>query len=163
MENPAMRFHATSERAARAVYGTIVALAVLIGFEETKADAGEIVAAMAGAVIAAQLAELYAQYIADVIRHERMPAPGELRARLGASAAGTIGALVPAIPFVLADTGAISLGRAFDIAPWLGLGTLAGYTLLANRLAGVRGSRNLITLASVLAIGVLLVALKAIA
>ena len=157
-----MRPHATAERAARAVYGTIIALAVLVSFEEAESDPGEIVAAMTGAVIAAQLAELYAQYIADVIRHGRGLERAQLRFRLEASAFGTLAALVPAIPLVLADAGAIELGTAFEIAPWLGLGVLGAYTLLANRLAGLSGARNLATCAAVLAIGLALIALKAI-
>jgi hypothetical protein len=156
-----MHFHPTAERAARAVYGTIIALAVLVAFDGAEADAGEIVAAMAGAVIAAQLAEMYAEYIADVIRAERGLERHEMRRRLDAVAAGTVVALIPAIPFVLADAGAISLDTAYDTAPWLGLATVAAFTLLANRLAGLSGLRNAATLAAVLAIGGGLIALKA--
>jgi hypothetical protein len=160
-----MFFHPTAERAARAVYGTIIALAVLVAYggEDLDADPGEIAAAIAGAVVAAQLAELYAGYIGDVIRHERGLGWSEMRHRLEATVAGTLAALVPAVPFVLADAGAISLDTAIEVAPWLGLGTLLGFTLLANRLAGLRGVRSLMVCAGVLAIGLLLILLKAVA
>ena len=153
--------HRTAERAARAVYGTIIALAIIATLEGGSAGAGEIIAAVVGGVIAAQLAELYAGYLADVIREQRHPTRAELRAAATDSAAGTVAACVTAVPFVLAAAGAIELETAFDIAFWAGLGVLVGYTLLANRLAGLRGLQSAIAAAVVLVIGLALVALKA--
>lgn len=158
-----MHSERTAERAARAVYGTIIAMAVLAAFTVEVVGPGTIVAAMVGGVVAAQLAELYAQYLGDVIRRHRVPSLHELRTRAEDSAAGTIAALVPAAPFALAAAGAIDTETAFDIAPWLGLGVLAAYALLANYLAGLSGIRSVVTCASVVAIGLALIALKALA
>jgi hypothetical protein len=157
-----MHFHRTAERAARAVYGTIIALAVIATLDGGGAAAGEVIAAVVGGVIAAQLAELYASYLADVIRRHRYPGPARVRDSTVDTAAGTVAALVPMVPFVLAELGAIDLDTAFEIAFWAGLGVLGAYTLLANRLAGLSGVRNLIACAVVLAIGLALIALKAI-
>ena len=65
--------HRTAERAARAVYGTIIALADDRDAQGGSAGAGEIIVAVVGGVVAAQLAELYAGYLADVIREQRHP------------------------------------------------------------------------------------------
>jgi hypothetical protein len=156
-----MRFHRTPERAARAVYGTIIALAVIATLEGGATPAGEIVIAVVGGVIAAQLAELYAAYLADTIRERRHPPMGRFRAAAVDSSAGTVAALLTVIPFVLAAAGAMKRETAFDVAFWAGLGVLGGYTLLANRLAGLSGLPNLIAGAVVLAIGLALIALKA--
>lgn len=157
-----MLLHRTAERAARAVYGTIIALAVIATLSDGSAAAGEVLVAVIGGVVAAQLAELYASYLADVIREQRYPGRARMRAALGDSAAGSVAAVLPAVPFVVAAIGAIELDTAFDIAFWAGLGVLAGYTLLANRLAGLSGLRNLIACSVVLAVGLALIALKAI-
>jgi hypothetical protein len=156
-----VHLHRIAERAARAVYGTIIALAVIATLEGGGAAAGEVVAAVIGGVVAAQLAELYAQYLAGVIRERRHPPASEMRRAAGDSAAGTLGALVTVVPFVLSAAGVIELETAFDIAFWAGLGVLGAYTLLANRLAGLSGMRNAIACAAVLAIGLALIALKA--
>jgi hypothetical protein len=157
-----MLLHRTAERAARAVYGTIIALAVIATLSDGSAAAGEVLVAVIGGVLAAQLAELYASYLADVIREQRHPDRARMRAALGDSAAGSVAAMLPAVPFVVAAIGAIELDTAFDIAFWAGLGVLAGYTFLANRLAGLSGLRNLIAGSVVLAVGLALIALKAI-
>ena len=116
---------------------------------------------MVGAVIAAQLAELYAQYLASVIRERSHARTGELRRAAVDSALGTLAAFVTVVPFVLAAAGAIDLDTAFNVAFWAGLGLLGAYTLLANRLAGLSGLRNAVACAAVLAIGLALIALKA--
>jgi hypothetical protein len=156
-----MLFHRHAERAARAVYGTIIALAVIATLEGGSTPAEEIIAAVIGGVVAAQLAELYAGYLADVIRLQRHPERGRVRAAAFDSFAGTLAALLPVIPFVLAAAGAMERQTAFDIAFWAGLGVLAAYALLANHLAGLRGTQNLLACLAVLGIGLALIALKA--
>ena len=46
-----MHFHRTAERAARAVYGTIIALAVIAALEGGPAGAVEVLAAVIGGVM----------------------------------------------------------------------------------------------------------------
>lgn len=156
-----MHPHRTAERAARAVYGTIIALAIIATLEGGSSSADEVVAAVIGGVVAAQLAELYAGYLADVIRERRHPAGRRLRVAATDSVAGSVAALLTIVPFVLAAAGAIELDTAFDVAFWAGLGVLAAYTLLANRLAGLRGLQNAVACGVVVVIGLALVALKA--
>lgn len=157
-----MQRHRVAERASRAVYLTIVALAIIVALEEGGGDVSpaEVVASTVAATIITALADLYARYIADVIRHEALIG-AELRAAALDTAAGALAALVPVTPFVLAAAGAISETTAYDVATWAGLGVLAGYTLFANRAAGIGGLRGLAMAGCVVLLGLGLIALKA--
>jgi hypothetical protein len=154
--------HRTAERASRAVYFTIVALAIIVALEEAGEDvsATEVVASTVGATIITALADLYARYIAEAIRQEGFSSEG-FRAAAIDTAAGLLAAIVPVVPFVVAAAGAISEQSAYDVAAWLGLGVLAAYTLFANRAAGLRGLRGLIAASAVVLLGFVLIALKA--
>ena len=155
--------HRVAERASRAVYLTIVALAIIVALEEagTNVPAGEVVASTVGATIITALADLYARYIAAAIRSRQQVSARELRDAAVDTAAGALAALVPVVPFVFAAAGAIEDDAAYDIAAWLGLGVLAGYTLFANRAAGVTGLRGLLTAGGIVLLGLALIALKA--
>jgi len=157
-----MTRHRAAERASRAVYFTIVALAIIIALEEAGNDvpATEVVLSTVGATVITALADLYAQYIAEVIRSQGFSAT-EFRAAAVDTAAGVPAALVPVVPFVFAAAGTISEATAYDIASWLGLGVLAGYTLFANRAAGIGGPRGIAIACLVALLGVALIALKA--
>ncbi len=157
-----MSRHRVAERASRAVYFTIVALAIIVALEEAGDDvsATEVVASTVGATIITALADLYARYIAEAIRQEGFSSK-EFRAAAIDTAAGLLAAIVPVVPFVVAAAGAISEQSAYDVAAWLGLGVLAAYTLFANRAAGLTGLRGLVTAAAVLLLGFALIALKA--
>jgi hypothetical protein len=155
--------HRVAERASRAVYFTIVALAIIVALEEAGDDvgAGQVAASTVAATVITAIAELYSRYIAEAIRTQRPPTRAELVISATDSAAGLVAAMVPVVPFVLAVAGAISEQTAYDIASWLGLGVLGAYTLFANRAAGLTGVRGLLVAAGVVALGLTLVALKA--
>jgi hypothetical protein len=157
---PHVHVERTAQRAARAVYGSIIALAVIVVLEQADAAASEVLAAVAGSVIAAMLAEGYAEYIAAVIRERRHPSRGEFRDTAADVVAGTLAAFVVLIPFILATLGAIELETAYDIAPWLGLGVIGGYALLANRIAGLSRTHSAIVTTAAIGIGLALIAIK---
>ncbi len=157
-----MRNERIAQRAARAVYGSIVALAVILVLDEANAEADEVIAAVIGSVIAATLAEQYAEYIAHVIRERRHLSRTEVGQQARDAAFGSLAAMVTLIPFGLVEVDAIELPTAYDIASWLGLGVIAGYSLLANREAGLSTGRNMIVTAVALAIGGSLILIKAI-
>jgi hypothetical protein len=159
---PDVRLQRTAQRAARAVYGSIIALAVIVVLDETDAEADAVLAAAVGSVIAAMLAEGYAEYIAGVIRERRHPSRTETRQMAADIAAGTLAALVSLIPFVLVELGAIELPTAYDIAPWLGVGVIGGYALFANRIAGLSHRYNALVTVAALVIGLALILIKAI-
>ncbi len=156
-----MHLERVAQRAARAVYGSIIALAVILVLEDGGAEADEVIVAAAGSVIAAMLAEGYAEYIAAVIRQRRHPNRTEVVEQTSDIAAGTLAALVPLIPFVAVELGVIELGSAYDIGPWLGLGVIGFYTLLANRLAGLSTLQTALVTAGALGMGAALIAIKA--
>jgi drug/metabolite transporter (DMT)-like permease len=147
-------------RAARAVYGTIIALAVIVVLDDGSAEADEVIAAVLGATIAASMAETYADYLGAVIRQRRHLSREELRQAATDSALGTLAALLTLLPFVAVELGWIETQTAFDIAPWIGLALIGGYSLFANRIAGLPMSRAALITASMIAIGLVLIALK---
>ena len=156
-----MRIERTAERAARAVYGSIIALAVILTLQRADAGAGEVIPAVIGSVVAASLAELYAEYIALTIRDGHHPDRGRLGQELSDVVAGTIAAMLSLVPFFLEAAGVIELETAYDIAPWLGIGVIAAYTILANRLAGLSRMRAIAVTAAVVTIGLSLIVIKA--
>jgi hypothetical protein len=157
-----LRLARTAQRAARAVYGSIVALAVIVVLQEGDAEADEVIAAVIGSVIAATLAEQYAEYIGHVIRERRHLSRAEVGEAARDAAAGTLAAMAPLLPFVLVELDAIELQTAYDIAPWLGLGVIGGYALLANRLAGLPRVQSVAVTIVALAVGFSLIAIKTI-
>jgi hypothetical protein len=157
-----MRNERIAQRAARAVYGSIVALAVIIVLEEANGEADEVIAAVIGSVIAATLAEQYAEYIGIVIREQRHLSGAEIRRHIIDGAAGAVASLVTLVPFFLVEFDLIELPTAYDIADWLGLGVIGGYSLLANREAGLSQARNIVITGIGLAIGASLILIKAI-
>jgi hypothetical protein len=150
-------------RAARAVYGTIIALAVIVVLDDGHTEADEVIVAVLGATIAASMAETYADYLAAVIRQRRHMSFAEIRQAAADSALGTLAALLTLVPFLLVELGWIETQTAFDIAPWIGLALIGGYSLFANRVAGLPLHRAALTTASMLAIGLVLIAIKSLA
>jgi hypothetical protein len=157
-----MRNERIAQRAARAVYGSIVALAVIVYLEAAKSEADEVILAVIGSVVAATLAEQYAEYIAHVIRERRHLERAEIVQQVGDGAAGMLASLVTLVPFLLVELDVIELPTAYDIAPWLGLGVIGGYALLANREAGLSGARNIVITGIALGVGVTLIVIKSV-
>ena len=150
------------ERAAHAIYGSIIVLAVLVAEEDTAIESGEVIASVVGAATVTALAELYADYIGGTVRAARHPTSAERGAALRNVVAGFLAAIVPVIPFVLSAAGAMRLETAFDAAIWTGVGVLGAYAVVANRLAGFTIARSLLTGIGFTALGASLVLLKAI-
>ena len=157
-----MRNERIAQRAARAVYGSIVALAVILYLDEAGAEADEVIFAVVGSVIAATLAEQYAEYIGHVIRERRHLTRPEIVRQAQDGAAGTLAALVVLGPFVLVQFDVIETPTAYDIAGWLGIGVIGGYALLANREAGVSGARNIVITGIALALAASLIVIKSV-
>jgi hypothetical protein len=155
-----MRLERTAVRGARAVYGTIIALAIIVLLDDGSAEADEVIAAVLGATIAASLAETYADYLAAEIRRQRLMTRDELREAAVDSALGTAAALLTLLPFIAVELGIIETQTAFDVAPWIGLALIGGYSLFANRVAGMPMSRAALITASMIAIGLVLIAIK---
>jgi uncharacterized membrane protein len=158
-----VRLDRIAVRAARAVYGTIIALAVIVVLDDGQTEADEVIAAVLAATIAASLAETYADYLATVIRQRRHLTRDELLQAGTDSALGTLAALITLVPFLLVELGWIETQTAFDLAPWLGIALIGGYSLFANRIAGMSTRRSVLITASMLVIGLVLIAIKSLA
>ena len=156
-----MHVHRVAQRAARAVYGSIIAVAVIVVLDEGGAEADEVIAAVIGSVIAATAAEQYAEYIGLVIRQRRHLDAGEVKESAVDAAAGALAALATLLPFVAVEFGLIEVDTAYELALWLGVGVIAAYALLANRLAGLSLRRNLLTTGVAVLIAASLIAIKA--
>ena len=96
-----------------------------------------------------------------MIRQRRHPTRTELLDNLQDIGAGTVAALIPTAPFVLAGLGPIELQTAYDVAPWLGVAVIGAYSLLANRLAGLGAVQTWLLTAAGMLVGVSLIAIKA--
>jgi hypothetical protein len=133
----------SGERAAHAIYGSIVVLAVIVAERDTSIEAGEVIASVIGVAVVTALAELYADYVGGMIRAGRHPDAAERKEALKNVAIGFLTAIVPGIYFVLAAADVMRLDVAFDAAVWTGVGVLGAYAFVANRLAGFSMSRSL--------------------
>jgi drug/metabolite transporter (DMT)-like permease len=158
-----VRLDRIAVRAARAVYGTIIALAVIVVLDDGQTEADEVIVAVLGATIAASMAETYADYLAAVIRQRRHLSRDELRQAATDSALGTLAALATLAPFVAVELGWIETQTAFDVAPWIGLALIGGYSMFANRIAGLPTRRAALITATMIAIGLVLIAIKSLA
>lgn len=148
------------ERAAHAIYGLIIVLAVLIAEADTDITTREAIGSVVGAAVVTAMAELYADYVGATIGARRHLTKGERRLEVRNITAGFLTALLPVTFFVLSAAGAIDLESAFDVAIWTGVALLGGYAVVANRLAGIPLGRSLLIGAGFTALGASLVLLK---
>lgn len=147
------------ERAAHAIYGSIVVLAVIVAVQDA-AGAGEVIASVIGAAFVTALAEVYADYIGGTIRAGRHPTSAERDIAFKNVAIGFLTAIIPVVYFVLAALDMMGLNAAFDAAVWTGVGVLGTYALIANLLAGFSFARSLLIGLGFTALGATLVVLK---
>ena len=148
------------ERAAHAIYGLIIVLAVLVAEADTGIATREAIGSVIGAAVVTAMAELYADYIGATIGAHRHLTKRERGFEVRNITAGFLTALVPAIFFVLSAAGAIDLESAFDAAIWTGVGLLGAYAVVANRLADIPLGRSLLIGVGFTALGASLVFLK---
>ncbi len=150
------------ERAAHAIYGLIVVLAVMIVEADTTITTRQAIGTIIGAATITALAELYADYIGATIRARRHLTKSERDVEFRNIAIGFMTALLPVGFFVLAALDVIELQTAFDAAIWTGVGLLGSYAVVANRLAGFSIRRSLLIGLAFTLLGASLVILKAV-
>lgn len=153
----------TAARASHAVYGSIIVLAVITGLDEASATSRESLLAVVGLAVAVGLSQIYADMIGSTLREARPLKPDEWLEISANVAFGFGAALLPAIFFVLATVGVLSLGHAFSIAEWAGITVIWVYVFAAARGAGLTLVRALMWSAVFTACGVGLVELKLLA
>jgi hypothetical protein len=153
--------HLGSRQVARVIYGAIIGMAVIVALQAHPPDATEVAVALAGTAVAVGLAELYSEVVGAETRTHGHIAREQLRDILDDVVAVGFGIAFPAVFFVLAALGAMTLDTAFTAAKWSGVGLIAFYGFSAARLAGARLPIALLHACAVAAIGAALIALKA--
>lgn len=152
---------ALGERLAGFVYGTIVALAVLVaGARAFPHEAGHIAALVLVTSVVFWLAHVYSHALGGSVARERRLTLAELR-RVGRHEAAIVeAALVPIAALLLGALGVISTTAAVWLALGTGLAVLAAEGVLFARLERLGWLGTLVIVCINLALGVALIGLK---
>jgi hypothetical protein len=153
--------HLMTRQVARVIYGAIIGMALIVVLEDHPPPPGRVAGELVATAFAVSLAELYSEIVAAEGRAARRLTRAELVEIMETALGVAFGIVFPAIFFVLAAAGAIQVGTAFTLAKWSGVGLIAFYGFSAARLAGTRIAGALLQAFAVGAIGVVLIALKA--
>jgi len=153
----------TAGHAGNVVYGSIVVLALVLVLSHEHATATTAIVSIVGGVFVVAVAEAYAEFLQEMIQRHR-PLQGRERSQIVAGiAVHGIAALAPVVFFVLAALDWMELATAYTTAKWFGVAVLGLYAFGAYRAAGVSVARSALAGAVLTGVGLLLVALKAIA
>lgn len=155
-----LQSHLDSGDVARILYGTIVALALVLAFEDEPHHPAEVGWFILATAVMIGLAELFSEAIVAPARTKQMLAVSHVRTLARDALAVTIGAGFPAIYFLLAALGVIDDGTAFRLAKWTGLALVCSYAYLAARLSGATPGRALSHATAAGAVGFALIELK---
>ena len=143
------------------VYGTLLVMATITAGSKGSDDAGRIAGIVASTVVVFWIAHVYAHGLAESIERGRRLDWHELAEIAHRELSMPLAAVLPVAALVLAAVGVFEFQRAVWLALGIGLATLAAQGV---RYAQVEGLGRLGTLAVVainLALGLLIVALKA--
>ena len=153
--------HLMTRQVARVIYGAIIGMALIVVLEDHPPPAAQVAGELVATAFAVSLAELYSEIVAAESRVRRRLTRDELIEIIETALGVAFGIVFPAIFFVLAAAGAIGIDAAFKAAKWSGVGLIAFYGFSAARLAGTRLPGALLQAFAVAAIGVALIAFKA--
>jgi len=153
--------HLGSNQVSRVIYGAIIGLALVLALQHHPPEAGAVAGALVATAVAVGLAELYSELVGAGTR-----APSGLDRTLVAHTLADVLAVAlaiafPAVFFLMASAGWIELNTAFRLAKWTGLGLIGFYGFCGARLSGRSWVGSAANAAVVVAIGALLIALKA--
>lgn len=152
---------AAGERLAGFIYGTIVALAVLVaGARAFPQEAGHIALLVVATTVVLWLAHVYAHGLGRSLARDRRLTLAELRDVARHEWAIVEAALLPAIPLLLAALGVVSTHFAVWLALGTGLAVLAAEGLLFARVERLGWLGTVAVVSVNLALGVFLIALK---
>ncbi len=152
---------AMGERLEGFIYGTIVALAVLVaGARAFPHEAGHIAALVVATTIVFWLAHVYAHGLGRSVARDRRLTLAELRDVARHEWAIVEAAMLPALPLLLAAFGLISTRFAVWLALGTGLSVLAAEGLLFARVERLGWMGTLAVVSINLALGASLIVLK---
>jgi hypothetical protein len=146
--------------AGKVVYGSIVALTLIIVLDFDDARAGAAVLSLLAALVAVGCAEAYAEFLEEMLQRRR-PLRGRERVTIVEGIALHLTpALAPIAFFLLAAVRAIKLEVAYGLAEWTGVAVLGLFAFGAYRAAGASVGRSLVAGGALTAVGLLLVVVK---
>jgi hypothetical protein len=149
-----------SHRVSRAIYGTVVGLALVVALEAHPPSPGSVAGLLASTAFAVAMAELYSELLAARFAVQG-PVDPERRSRAVIDALSVAaGAGFPAVYFVLAAAGVMEGPTAFALAKWTGLALIGVYGFLAAWLAGAGVTRSVLYAIVVVVVGTLVVLVK---
>jgi hypothetical protein len=146
--------------AGKVVYGSIVALTLILVLDFDDAKAGAAVLSLVAALIAVGFAEAYADFLEEMLRHRRTLHGRERLTILEGVALHLLPALAPISFFVLAAIRAIGLETAYGLAEWTGVAILGLFAFGAYRAAGGTILHSLLAGAGLTAVGLAVVIVK---
>ena len=152
--------HLGSRDVTRVIYGSVIGLALVVALEDHPPTAGQTTGAIAGTAVAVGLAEAYSELVGGEARTRRPIRFRHVRAAMGQAGVVVFGAGFPAVFFILATVGALSLDSAFTLSKWTGAALICVYGYLAGRVSGSSVGGALLHALAVGAIGGALIALK---
>ena len=150
------------ENPARAIYGTILATALIAAYtEDASSDPGQIAVAVMAAVLVFWLAHAYAETLAQGAAPGSGGPVATFRAGMRGEWPLVLGALPPVAPLLLAPLGLLSDAAAEDLALIAGIGVLTiwGSAITWRQRPGLVGLA--LSAAASLFFGVVIVGLKA--
>jgi VIT1/CCC1 family predicted Fe2+/Mn2+ transporter len=157
----AIESHLASRQVSRVIYGTIIALALIVALEAHPPSSVVVVGTLLGTAVAVGLAELYSDIIGIETRTRRHVNGADIRPMASDAAAVAFGITFPVVFFILAAAHVIEEETAFTIAKWSGVGLIGFYGFSAARLAGEDLSSSALRSVAVGLIGAFLIGLKA--
>jgi hypothetical protein len=148
------------ERVASIVYGTVVAMATVTAAYATEKDPWKIAVVMWSTAFVLWIAHLYAHGLSESLHEGHRLNRGELLSIAARESGILLAAVGPGIALILGAVGVFGEKTAVWLALGVGLATLAAEGIRYARLERLKAASTLLVLASNLALGLLVVALK---
>jgi hypothetical protein len=148
------------------IYGTLACLStllVLVGHRDADTSAWAAFANVAVTNGSLWAASLLADVVAHITAHGRVPRGAEAGRTVSASGQILEACAVPLLLLAIAGLGGMSLHAALQAGIWISVVTLGLFALLAGRRAGLPWWKRVTLVATLVALGVIVVALKTLA
>ena len=153
--------HLGSGQVSRVIYGAIIGLALVLALQPHPAEASAVAGALGATAVAVGLAELYSELVGAGTRSPRSIDRALVTHTLQDVLAVALAIAFPAVFFLMASADWIELDTAFTLAKWTGLGLIGFYGFCGARVSGRSWLGSAASACVVVAIGALLIALKA--
>jgi hypothetical protein len=146
---------------ARAIYGTILVMAVIVAFShDDSATSAELIGAVAATTIVFWVAHVYAEVLGRRLGGESGSRMANIRAALGHEWPIVEAALLPVLALLLGVLSIVSDHTAVNIAIGVGVLELFGWGLAAGRKLGLSTTGTMLAGVTNGALGLVIVGLK---